>query len=125
MSKATTRDAFVTDPSAGHEFVDVNQQLSVQRQPAAFPAVPLMNGLVANYGEQPGHDDRPIGPGRGREIMQCLDPSLIPVISTLARNFVVCDRWHASMLGPTWPNRFFVHAATSRRKESLTWRTHV
>ncbi len=113
VSKATTRDAYITDPSPGHEFEDVNQQLFGERQPGAFPAMPPMNGFVANYAEQPGHDGRPIGPGRGRGIMRCLDSSLIPVISTLARNFVVCDHWHASVPGPTWPNRFFVHAATS------------
>ena len=26
---------------------------------------------------------------------------------------MVCDRWFSSAPGPTWPNRFFVHAATS------------
>jgi phospholipase C len=25
----------------------------------------------------------------------------------------LCDHWHASVPGPTWPNRFFAHAATS------------
>ena len=113
VSRVATRDAYVTDPSPGHEFEDVNQQIFGAREPAAFPAAPPMNGFVVNYAEQLGHDGRAIGPERGRSIMQCLDPSLVPVISTLARNFVVCDHWHSSVPGPTWPNRFFVHAATS------------
>ena len=25
----------------------------------------------------------------------------------------MCDRWFSSVPGPTWPNRFFIHAATS------------
>ncbi len=35
------------------------------------------------------------------------------VICSLARNFGVCDNWHASIPGPTFPNRSFLHAATS------------
>jgi phospholipase C len=30
-----------------------------------------------------------------------------------AQEFAVCDNWHASMPGPTWPNRMFGHAASS------------
>jgi phospholipase C len=35
------------------------------------------------------------------------------VLSTLANNFAVCDNWFCSMPGPTFPNRSFLHAATS------------
>lgn len=31
----------------------------------------------------------------------------------LADNFTLYDHWHAALLGPTWPNRFFSHAASS------------
>ena len=41
-----------------------------------------------------------------------------PVITALAEEFVVCDNWFSSMPGPTWPNRFFFHAA--RRPASTT-----
>ena len=37
----------------------------------------------------------------------------LPAITTLAQNFVVCNRYYASMPGPTGPNRLFVHFATS------------
>lgn len=37
----------------------------------------------------------------------------VPVIAALAREFAVCDRWFSSMPGPTWPNRLFIHAASS------------
>ncbi len=40
-------------------------------------------------------------------------PSNYPVLNALAREFAVCDRWFSSMPGPTWPNRFFIHAASS------------
>src|SRR5665213_1706886 len=34
-------------------------------------------------------------------------------MTSLAKEFAVCDHWYASLPGPTWPNRFFVHAASS------------
>ena len=45
--------------------------------------------------------------------MRCFKPDQLPVINALAREFAVCDNWFSSMPGPTWPNRFFVLAATS------------
>jgi len=46
--------------------------------------------------------------------MNCFDPVQLPVLSTLAKSFVLCDRWFADVPGPTMPNRAFVHAATSQ-----------
>jgi phospholipase C len=37
----------------------------------------------------------------------------LPVLTMLARKYCLFDNWYASMPGPTWPNRFFVHAASS------------
>ena len=37
----------------------------------------------------------------------------LPVIYQLAREYAICDAWFSSMPGPTWPNRFFVHGASS------------
>jgi len=45
--------------------------------------------------------------------MKCYSHSHLPVLNALAREFVICDNWFASMAGPTWPNRVFVHAASS------------
>ena len=45
--------------------------------------------------------------------MKCFDPTAVPVLSRLANEFAVCDAWFSSVPGPTWPNRLFVHAATS------------
>jgi phospholipase C len=42
------------------------------------------------------------------------------VTYALADQGAVCDRWFASCLGPTWPNRAYLHAATSTgMKEDL------
>ena len=37
----------------------------------------------------------------------------IPVQSSMARRFTVMDRHHASLLGPTWPNRQYIYSAQS------------
>ena len=46
-------------------------------------------------------------------IMGYHDQKAVPVYDFLARNFVVCDGWHASLPGPTIPNRFYSVAGTS------------
>jgi phospholipase C len=68
---------------------------------------PVVNsGYVASYAASGGQNS----PG---EVMKCYGPDQLPVLNALAQEFVVCDNWHASLPGPTWPNRFFVHAASS------------
>jgi phospholipase C len=42
-----------------------------------------------------------------------LTPTQLPVINQLATEFAICDHWFSSLPGPTWPNRFFVHGASS------------
>jgi phospholipase C len=37
----------------------------------------------------------------------------------LAKHFTICDHWHASVPGPTWTNRFFVHSGTSRGRVKM------
>ena len=45
--------------------------------------------------------------------MSCFSPDKLPVLTTLAREFAICDAWFSSLPGPTWPNRFFAMAASS------------
>lgn len=101
--------ALQADPP--HEFPDVLAQLcgpgSQYQSGGAYP--PIVNtGFVASYAAAGGA--AAADPGG---IMRCFAPDQLPVLNALAREFAVCDNWHASMPGPTWPNRFFVHAATS------------
>jgi phospholipase C len=37
----------------------------------------------------------------------------IPILYALADEFVLCQRWFCSVLGPTWPNRMYLHSAQS------------
>jgi phospholipase C len=94
-------------PDAGHSLLDVNEQLfGTAAEP--LPVTPNNSGFVANYARRPGNT-----PAAAHRVMHCFDPAKLPVLSTLAREFVLCDHWFASVPGQTWPNRFFVHAATS------------
>ncbi|MGE0550074.1 MAG: alkaline phosphatase family protein [Kofleriaceae bacterium] len=47
------------------------------------------------------------------EPMQYLTRTHLPVSWALADAYTICDRWHASVMGPTWPNRFYWHTGTS------------
>jgi phospholipase C len=52
-----------------------------------------------------------------KEAMGYHDRSQIPLYYWFADNFAICDHWFASVMGPTWPNRFYLHAATSKGKK--------
>jgi phospholipase C len=100
-------DVMPVDP--GHEFTNVLEQLcgpgATYPAGGAYPAI-NNTGFVASYVASGGAAD----PG---EVMKCFAPEQLPVLVALAQEFAVCDNWHASMPGPTWPNRLFVHAASS------------
>ncbi len=51
------------------------------------------------------------------EVMGFHDRSQIPLYYWFADNFAICDQWFASVLGPTWPNRFYLHATTARGQQ--------
>jgi phospholipase C len=97
---------YITLPNPSHDVISVEKQEFGELGKIVTPAP--MSGFVKMQVETAGGDVE-----LGKKIMQCFDPSKIPALTTLAREFVLCDHWHASIPGPTWPNRFFVHAATS------------
>ena len=117
------------DPDHSHDAV--MEQLGMVGRHAS---VPTNQGFVASYerkgrGRAVNSHSGPLGwlvdmfhrlthpgaaiKGRGPLIMGCHAPESAPVLSTLAKDFAVCTRWFASVPGETWPNRNFLHAATS------------
>jgi phospholipase C len=69
---------------------------------------PKMKGFVVDYiTTDPEH------PESASQLMECYSPEQVSVISQLAKNFAVCDRWFCSTPNQTLPNRAFVHAGTS------------
>jgi phospholipase C len=99
-------DVLAFDP--GHSVPDVNLQLysRVEGPPASGPT---NEGFVYSYSQQQG-----VTPETAPLIMQCFPPGSLPVLTTLAKQFALCTHWFSSVPGPTWPNRFFVHCATSK-----------
>jgi phospholipase C len=68
---------------------------------------------IFNWLERRKTSSLPVVTGRGPLIMLAQTPESVPVLSRLATEFAVCTRWFASVPGETWPNRNFLHAASS------------
>src|SRR5690349_2543532 len=105
-----------TDP--GHEFKDVLEQLcgaeaACKYKGGAYPSV-NNSGFASSYATSISEDTGTPAADHTGDIMACFNtPKQLPVIHQLAREFAICDNWYSSLPGPTWPNRFFVHGASS------------
>ena len=55
-----------------------------------------------------------------QQIMNFFPLDSLRSLHTLAKNFLVCDRWFSSLPGPTWPNRLFAHSGTSKGHVDMT-----
>jgi len=101
----------------GHEFGDVVEQLAGAgaAYPSGGPYPPLtMDGFVTNYATATDEGTPPPTANHYGDIMLGFaTPTQLPTTYALAQAFAVCDHWFCSMPGPTWPNRMFVHAASS------------
>jgi phospholipase C len=119
-------------PDPGEEYPFVNTQLfntvdpshnthhELDRLRAPFnaPAAgtpPTMDGFLRDYvlkwmGEHGGKEPTP---DEYQVIMGSFVPEMLPVFSTLARNFAIYDHWHCAVPSQTFCNRSFFHASTS------------
>lgn len=69
------------------------------------------DGFVREY-----QDSEPsASPG---EVMSYQTRKTMPISYALADGSALCQRWFASVMGPTWPNRFYGHAGTSAAHKS-------
>lgn len=97
----------------GHEFDDVLEQLcgaGATYPDSAGRYPPITNsGFASRLATQVAKT----GGGDASTVMRAFRPDQLPVMHELAREFAVCDHWFASLPGPTWPNRCFVHAGSS------------
>jgi phospholipase C len=66
-----------------------------------------------------------LAPGSGNDIFALgyFEGADLPVYDALARRFVVCDHWHASLLGPTYPNREYLLSGQSGGNKSNVFPT--
>ncbi len=102
-----------------HQFLDVVTQLCGQAQGEAVkvtgglkggPYPPVAEAPNRGFAADYAINSDPTNPG---EPMRGFAPGALPVLTALAKEFVLCDHWFSAMAGPTEPNRMFVHAATS------------
>lgn len=62
-----------------------------------------------NDGFVQAHEKR-AGAEEGRRVMGYYTREDLPIIYQLSDQYALCQRWHASVMGPTWPNRFYLVA---------------
>jgi phospholipase C len=114
-SDANYAGDFTPDP--GHSGFDTLTQLYGDAKTSVMQN-PTMSGFVRSY------EGKTHNPQAAHRIMKCFSPQMLPVLTRLAQQFCVCDRWFSSVPGPTFPNRAFIHGATSigRVDMGIDWR---
>jgi len=95
------------DPDPDHHFPAVNLQIF------NGGTTPTMQGFVKSYFNQ--RQDV----AHSQKIMYYFTPEKLPVLSTLATEFAVFNRWFSSIPGPTICNRAFAHYGTSFGKVAM------
>jgi hypothetical protein len=71
---------------------------------------PSMRSFVTEYGE---HLEPGVSRASPTDIMTSVPEQLLPVLTTLAREYAVCDEWFCSVPGQSWANRLFAFCARS------------
>ena len=119
-------------PDPGEEYQHVNTQLfgtvdpksnrgkkaAAMESPFNAPkdaGDPKMQGFLQDYYDNflGDHEGRTPTPAEYDVIMGAFDAAMLPVFSTLAKNFAVFDAWHCAVPSQTFCNRSFFHASTS------------
>lgn len=99
------------DPDPDHHFPAVDLQIFNGNNDN--PRIPNMQGFVASYFQQ----QRDVK--HSHKIMYYFPADKLPVLTTLASEFAVFNRWFASIPGPTICNRAFAHYGTSFGQVSM------
>jgi phospholipase C len=112
--KLTQSAACIPNPDPGEYYTDIHMQIYGLKDDGTANAGPAtMGGFVDNYMRQPPDKTQSDPPFDPAAVMHYFTPDELPAMTTLAKAFAVSDRWFASAPNQTWPNRFFVHAATA------------
>src|SRR6185503_2655599 len=91
-------DERTVDPDPKHETSNLLRQMQNNN-----------TGFVADYAEEYPETT----PAQRQKIMSYYPHKALGPLHTLATNFAICQRWHASVPGPTWTNRLFALSGTS------------
>lgn len=129
--KAVYPDLVGVDPAAPHENSDADGRI-YRQEPTALRqmlqwdphhevehvAVQLANGnggFVRDFSA--AYPDSTAA--ARQQIMSYYALDSLPALHRLAHAFTICDHWHASLPGPTWPNRFFALTGTANGRVGM------
>jgi phospholipase C len=101
--RAKYQGQFKADPD--HHFPGVDMQIFNGDLSAS--RVPTMQGFIRSYFQQI------LDVKKSHAVMDTFAPKKLPVLTTLATEFAVFNRWFSSVPGPTLCNRAFAHYGTS------------
>jgi phospholipase C len=104
------------DPDPGHEFLNVLDQLFLAKTvPSPIDPDRCNLGFAFDYRNvcMSNGQTEPVATSNAGNVLKCFGAQKLPALHTLAREFALCNKWFSSLPGPTWPNRFFMHCATS------------
>jgi len=109
---------FMPGANTGEGYLNTNWQLFGQEQ-QPVPLVPATNqGFITNFASTLAWESKEAGqvmPGTtASQIMGMYTPQTLPILSSLASGYAVCDHWYGSVPTETFPNRAFVAMATSQ-----------
>jgi phospholipase C len=121
MNQLGVRDRGPRHP-ANDGFVTSYELKARGKGPGGFGGLlaPLLDRLVRKK-----EAAAPKAKGCGPLVMRCQDPGQMPALAELARQFAVFDHWFCSVPGETWPNRNFLHAATSDGESDIEIRLYT
>jgi phospholipase C len=131
VSRGTDPTAPYPDPNEPYDYVYRQMYGDLPTPPIPNTTdTPPMQGFVIDYADaickadaeakKKGNPPFATEPG---VIMNCYAPESLPVINGLAQSYAVCDNWFSSVPTQTFPNRSFIHAATSSGNVYNTWKT--
>jgi phospholipase C len=108
---------FMPGADPGEGYSATNSQLFGSNT-APSPPVATNQGFVTDFSYTLGWESQEgwsiLGGTTADSIMGMFPPTMVPVLSGLARGFAVCDYWFCSAPTETLPNRAFVNAGTSQ-----------
>jgi phospholipase C len=116
---------FMPGSDPGEGYYATNEQL-FSNHTISSPAPAATNqGFVKNYAYTLGWESSSPGwsvlPGTtSSHIMGMYTPEMLPILSSLAKGYAVCDHWYCSVPTETLPNRAFATMATSQGRMNDT-----
>ena len=107
---------------AGLSYRDLNGKLPEDPSPHDVPGLRLRRPRPFRRRRPPPVRQRPVrrmaqNPRRRQTLFRSATtrPADLPFIANAARTFTTCDHYFAALLGPTYPNRIYMHAAQTDR----------